>query len=404
MSSRGTIDFPGQRILEQDFYHSNEQLRDTDVFIRSLECGSNLTVKAKLIDPYAFLVRHESSRFTYVARDRIEFNREPFMDGMVLSVRFEDTSTARAKMTYLTRSLWWTPRYEVIVIDDECKCVPFRISLTELVFIAVAASLRALADIHNEHERSYSITASQLITGTVPLAATSSKPAPSLDNLRAEFMAGSMGDFSSPIAARPDSTNFGTYSYSIARQYNLLAKSIKTFPFLSAIIGCNYTLEAATYLASGISTGQFQRLFTIQPTEFLPAGTITFYMAASGLTLGQGRLPDTSSKSEQKVSLGNDPDMKFTVASMITATRQIPAYGQDVNVNITLSNRKDKQTVAVTLSLNSGYRNTTVTIKYRSSSSITISQDPNNRAMLIIRAVIKANQEETCMCSLKQSN
>ena len=98
------------------------------MFIRSLECGNNLTVKAKLIDPYAFLVRHESSRFTYVARDRIEFNREPFMDGMVLSVRLEDANTARATVTYLTRSLWWTPRYEVIVLDDECKFCPLSVS------------------------------------------------------------------------------------------------------------------------------------------------------------------------------------------------------------------------------------------------------------------------------------
>jgi hypothetical protein len=43
------------------------------------------------------------------------------MDGMILSVRLNDSTITKTNMTYLTRGLWWTPRYEVIVIDDQCK-------------------------------------------------------------------------------------------------------------------------------------------------------------------------------------------------------------------------------------------------------------------------------------------
>jgi hypothetical protein len=43
------------------------------------------------------------------------------MDGMILSVRINDSITTKTKMTYLTRGLWWTPRYEIIVINDQCK-------------------------------------------------------------------------------------------------------------------------------------------------------------------------------------------------------------------------------------------------------------------------------------------
>lgn len=118
---RGTIDFPGQRIIEQDFFNSTEELRDIDVFINLNKCENNLTTKAKLIDPYLLLIQYDSSRYTYVSYDQIQFNNNPLMNGMILSVRLNDLSTTETNMTYLTRGLSWTPRYEVIVIDDQCN-------------------------------------------------------------------------------------------------------------------------------------------------------------------------------------------------------------------------------------------------------------------------------------------
>ncbi|CAF4715363.1 unnamed protein product, partial [Rotaria magnacalcarata] len=56
---------------------------------------------------------------------------------MILSVRLDNESIETTNMTYLTRGLWWTPRYEVMVIDDR------------------SATLRALADLNNEHQRLY---------------------------------------------------------------------------------------------------------------------------------------------------------------------------------------------------------------------------------------------------------
>ena len=277
-------------------------------------------------------------------------------------------------------------------------------SFYSLISLTLAATLRALADINNEHERSYNITNSQLITGGVPLSTTSLRTPAAMDTHRVEYMAASMGDTPLSISSKPDSTNFGTYSYNITRQFNLLPKSIKTFPFLTTTISFNYTLEATTYLSSGKTSALFQRVFIIKPLEFLPAGTITFYLAATGITLGQGRLPDTSKQSEQKISLGNDPDVTFNTISIITATRQVPTYGQDLNVNVTISNRKDAQTVSVTLTINSGYRNTTLIIGNRSSSNITMEQDPNNKSILIIRAIVDPNQDETYAFAVRQWN
>lgn len=110
-------------MIEQDFYGSNELLRNSEIFIRSNDCSNTVRTKAKLVDPYSFLVENDASRYTYVARDRLEFTRDPTMDGMVLSVRLEDSTVTKANMTYLTRGLWWTPRYEVLVVNDQSKSI-----------------------------------------------------------------------------------------------------------------------------------------------------------------------------------------------------------------------------------------------------------------------------------------
>jgi len=121
--TRGTIDFPGQEIIEQDLYNSSEELRNTDVYITLNKCEN--TIKAELIDPYLLLIKHDSSRYSYVSRDQIQFNTDPLMDGMILSVRLNDSTRTKINMTYLTRGLSWIPRYEVIIIDDQSNIFYF---------------------------------------------------------------------------------------------------------------------------------------------------------------------------------------------------------------------------------------------------------------------------------------
>jgi hypothetical protein len=243
-----------------------------------------------------------------------------------------------------------------------------------------------------------------LITGTIPLLINTARVPANSETQRVEYMASATTDTSASISTRPDSNNFGSFSYNITHGFQLRPKSIKTFPFLSANIVCNYTLEASTYLSSGHSSGLFQRSFTIQTAQFLPAGIMTFYLAKTSLTLGQARLADMSANSEQKLGLGSDSDVKYNIISSITTTRQTPVYGQDMLMNVTVSNRKDKQLLHVTLKIHSGYRNTTLIVRARSSTNIIILQDPNDRSILLVRAFIKAKQDETCTCIVKQSN
>lgn len=277
----------------------------------------------------------------------------------------------------------------------------FSIVICILCFI-LGATLRALADITNEHRRNYDIADGQFVTGTIPLVANPVRVQASMESQRAEYLGNGMADAS--ISLIPDSTNFGAYYYNITREFNLLPKSIKTFPFLSTIVSFSYGLETTTYLPSGVNSGLFQRTYIIKPSEFLPAGSITFYLATTSIALGQSRLADTPKETEQKISLGNDPDVRFTIIGIITASRPTPTYSQDLNVNVTISNRKNKQIADVTLTINSGYRNTTLITGNQTSSSIKINQDPNNKSVIIIRASVSPNQNETCTFIVKQSN
>ena len=117
---RGSIEFPGATFTEQDVYSSNELLRNTNVYVTS-GVGCNFA-KAKLVDPYSLLVK-EGSKFRYVDQKSIQFDREPHLDGKIVSAQLKDAKANKSNFTYLTLGLSWTPRYDVIVINDGCKSI-----------------------------------------------------------------------------------------------------------------------------------------------------------------------------------------------------------------------------------------------------------------------------------------
>ena len=261
-----------------------------------------------------------------------------------------------------------------------------------LGFVYSAAALRALADIVNTHQRAYQVTNSTLTSGTVYLAESSSS---SSILMRVNAMV------AGPISSTPTASNYGTYTYQINIAYTLYPQSTKTFPFITPAIVFAYTLETTTYIPSGGSTnGLFQRTFNIRPSEFLPAGPVTFYQ--NTMVLGQASISDTAKNASTIATLGTDPDIQYTIDSIVTATRQSP-YGQDLSVNVTLINRKESQTVAVKLTLNGGYQSTTLTTT-STSAGLTISQDRLNNSTLIIQATVNPGKEETASFKVTQTN
>ena len=110
-------------MTEQDVYSSNELLRNTEV---NVECGAGCSyAKAKLVDPYSLLVR-EGSKFRYADQKSIQFDKEPNLNGKIVSAQLNDTTTTKNDFTYLTRGLSWTPRYDVTVINESCKSIDKR--------------------------------------------------------------------------------------------------------------------------------------------------------------------------------------------------------------------------------------------------------------------------------------
>ena len=259
-------------------------------------------------------------------------------------------------------------------------------------FVSSAATLRALADIVNTHQLAYQVTHSTLTSGTIYLTAPSSLPvAPGGEN----------GMTPAPISPTPTASDYGTYTYKINKAYTLYPQSTKTFPFITPDIVFAYTLETTTQIPSGASTnGLFQRTFNIRPSEFLPAGPVTFYQ--NTMVLGQASISDTAKNASTIATLGTDPDVQYTIDSIVTATRQSP-YGQDLSVNVTLVNRKENQKVIVRLTLNGGYQSTTLTTT-STSSGLTITQDRLNNSTLIIQATVNAGKKGTASFKLKQTN
>ena len=124
--NRGTIDFPGEKIIEQDLYSTNERLRNNDVYVygHPTACGNSSPRYSKLIDPYRLLISsYPETGYSFVLREQIRFPKDHVANGMILSVQLENRSTKKVNITYLTRGLWWAPRYEVNIINEQCNYI-----------------------------------------------------------------------------------------------------------------------------------------------------------------------------------------------------------------------------------------------------------------------------------------
>jgi hypothetical protein len=53
---------------------------------------------------------------------KFNFRKDPLMNRMILSVQLDDKLITKTNMTYLTHGLRWTPRYELNILNEQCKC------------------------------------------------------------------------------------------------------------------------------------------------------------------------------------------------------------------------------------------------------------------------------------------
>lgn len=228
-------------------------------------------------------------------------------------------------LSYLTRQLTWTPRYTLRASGS-------------------AATLIAQADIRNDSDQSYDVSATELFSGDVsleglrfnsynfaadaqaapaPMAAAVRTPAPKL---------GALGGVS------------GLYRYGLNRAFTLPANSTYTLPFAAPQLTTFERYAGLnTYFSTQNQDGTLSRFYRLKADQNLPGGQLT--VREDGRISGQTALLSTAKGSPIEFNLGRDPDMRYSRAvETLSSAKGSTTY--KVKVTYTFENAKDRVTRA----------------------------------------------------------
>ncbi|MFC6617817.1 hypothetical protein [Deinococcus radiophilus] len=198
-------------------------------------------------------------------------------------------------LSYLTRSVSWTPRYTLTVGDS-------------------GAQLSALADITNGTELAYEVGETELLAGDV-----------NLNNDGRMYRTEAMYDTvatSAPASAgnivQQESLN-GIYRYALDQTFSLPASSTVTLPFMTPKV---QEFEGYVGLNRGFSEsgdeGVLERYYRFKSDRALPGGGVT--VREQGRVTGQTRISETAPGRPVDFSLGRDPEVSY-VRSVKTVSR-----------------------------------------------------------------------------------
>ncbi|MCY1703611.1 hypothetical protein [Deinococcus sp. SL84] len=190
-------------------------------------------------------------------------------------------------LSYLTRSLSWTPRYTLRVEGGK-------------------PTLEALADVTNGTELNYSVNKTELLAGDVNL---NSRDVPVLyasSGMAADMVIGAPAE--SKIAQQ-ESLN-GIYRYALTEAFALPASSTVTLPFMTPAVK---DFEAYSGLKRGFSEqsdrGVLNRFYRFKADRVLPGGGLT--VREDGRVTGQTRVQETAAGQAVDFALGRDPDVSY---------------------------------------------------------------------------------------------
>ncbi|MDO4264049.1 MAG: hypothetical protein Q4C67_07615, partial [Deinococcus sp.] len=190
-------------------------------------------------------------------------------------------------LSYLTRSLSWTPRYTLRVEGGK-------------------PALEALADVTNGTELNYSVGQTELLAGDVNLNVDYRAyrgPVPAM------AMADMAGNMAESKIAQQESLN-GIYRYALTEAFALPASSTVTLPFMTPTIK---DFEAYAGLKRGFSEqsdrGVLNRYYRFKADRALPGGGLT--VREDGRVTGQTRVQETAAGQAVDFALGRDPDVSY---------------------------------------------------------------------------------------------
>lgn len=258
------------------------------------------------------LVKDAAGHFFTVAYDQLQFDAAPPANPQSASqtLTFNLPQPGKGTLSYLTRSVTWTPRYTLKASN-------------------AGAQLSALADIRNNANLPYDVKATELYSGDVNVQGQ-----PDLQmNYRAAPAPIAMSADSVAMKIQPQGELRGLYRYDLTQPFTLPANSVVTLPFLTPKLNTfERFVGLQTYFNPGEQKGNLNRYYRFTAAERLPAGPMM--VREDGRIVGQTSLSETRADGKVEFTLGEDPDVEYSRST------QTVSQVKDKNGNVTKSTYK----------------------------------------------------------------
>lgn len=304
-----------------------------------LKRGEADAQQVTLVRAQDLLVKNSAGRFLNVKYDELQFEQQPpeNASSSSRSLSFLLPRAGKGTLSYLSRSLHWTPRY---TLRADAK----------------GTSLSALADIYNDSPLEYRVENSELYAGDVNI----SNPEIERSSARVAYDAAPMAMKVAPQIESGGELQ-GLYRYKLNSSFELPANSVITLPFLTPKVSKfeRYAL-LNSYFSSSNSEGNMVRAYRLQADQQLPAGAIT--IREENRLVGQSNINNTRKNGQIELILGQDPDIyykrnvkvvrqdKNLLGDIVSSTYKVTfelENAKDRPVNVKISERLNGQNIIV---------------------------------------------------------
>lgn len=320
----GSLDLEGLPYTQAVQQRQSSWLRSQEGRTVTLrEDGDSKTQTVTLVRAADLLVKDAAGQYRTVRFEQLGFEGLPPVNAQnpTQSMSYSLEHAGQGTLTYLTRQISWTPRYTLRASGS-------------------AATLSAQADIRNESEQSYNITATELFSGEVNLE-SADYPMPVMYNMKAQATAAAAPVMPAPRVGAMNSVG-GLYRYGLSSAFTLPASSTYTLPFAAPKLSSFERYAGLdTYFSTQKQDGTLNRSYRLKADQNLPAGQLT--VREDGRITGQTSIAATAKGDPIEFSLGRDPDIKYTRS---IETLQTTKTGGSYKVTYTFESSKDRVTRA----------------------------------------------------------
>jgi hypothetical protein len=275
--------------------------------------------KVTLIRASDLLIKDASGNYRNVSYQQLSFPAPPPENAQnpTQNLVYSLTQPGKGTLSYLTRALNWTPRYTLKTSGS-------------------SASLSALADIRNNSDQAYNVTATELFAGQVDV-----------QDVRPQMFERSLANDMAMPAPMPTAapkvgamgTINGLYRYGLDSAFTLSANSTYTLPFLTPKLSTFERYAGLnTYFTTQKSEGTLSRFYRLKADQNLPGGQLT--VREDGRISGQTSIQETAKGEEVEFSLGRDPDVRYVRTVQTVSTTKT---GGTYKVTYTFESSKDRQ-------------------------------------------------------------